>query len=305
MGDCGCKPCKTALPIKHKKCKPFSLCVGNFTLIFDGVCPRIEPRQYQIPDGTYTSITFNNGCITAVGEAPIPQYTPQQCCGGEEDLAHNSEASADLSTTNIPGNLARIQNGAIVVKPVWDMTGNVVVSGLGTGDKPYTPKVKISKKENNTLIEEKDGLFANLFFKTTGTVEVEGNGTKAKPYTLNVLGAEAKLPKINNTEILGNGFTLDEYGRWKVDENFTVVTKLKADHPAFDFVDQGGAIVLMVNDQILRTGAALVTGAGLLGKGSTQEPLVLDLNANLVSQILTVIEGDTTLKQRLKSMLGV
>lgn len=305
MGDCGCRPCKTELPAKRKKCKPFSLCVGNFTLIFDGVCPRIEPRQYQIPDGTYTSITFNNGCITAVGEAPIPQYTPQQCCGDDNDLGHNDEAGADLSTLNIPGNLARTQNGSVVVKPVWDMTGNVVVSGLGIGDNPYKPKVKISNKEGNTLVEETDGLFANLFFKTTDTVEVEGDGTKAKPYKLNVLGAEVKLPKINQTEILGNGFTLDEYGRWKVGDDFTVVTKLTVDHPAFDFVDQGGSIALLVNDQVLRTGAALVTGAGLSGKGSTQEPLVLDLNANLVSQILTVIDGDTTLKQRFKSILGV
>lgn len=305
MGNCGCKPCKKAIPVRHNKCKPFSLCVGNYTFIFDGECPRIEPRPYQIPDGTYTSITFQNGCITQVGDATIPQYTPQQCCGEEEDFGVNGGPSSDLSIGNVSGNLAKMQGGSLVVKPVWDTAGNVAISGLGTADKPFKPSVRISKKKGNTLIEETDGLFANLFFKTTGTVEVKGEGTKSAPYTLNVLGAEAKLPKLNKTEILGNGFTLDEFGRWKVDENFTVVTKLSTDHPAFEFVDRGGEMVLLVNDPMLRTGASLVTGVGLSGKGSSKSPLVLKLDTEVVGKILTVIESNSTLKQRLKSMLGV
>lgn len=304
MANCGCVPCKTKLPKKNKKCNPFTLCVGNYTLIFDGNCPVIVPRKYQIPNGTYTSITFEEGCIVGVGEAPIPQYTPQQCCG-EEYFEDDGNVSSELFSKNVAGNLAQIQNGSIVVKPVWDLTGNVIVDGSGVADKPYKPKIKISKKNNNTLIEETDGLFANLFFKTTGTVEVKGKGTKSDPYKLNVLGAEAKLPKINQTEILGNGFTLDEYGRWKVDDDFTVVTKLKVDHPAFNFVDQGGSVVLLVDDNILRTGANLVTGTGLSGKGNTNEPLKLKLDVNLVGEMLSVIEQDANLKQRLKSMLGV
>lgn len=280
------------------------MCVGNYTFIWDGNCPIIQPRKYQIPDGTYTSITFADGCIVAVGQAPVPVYTPQQCCDGD-DFESDGATNTSLVAGNVAGNLARIQNGEIEVKPVWDLNGNIVVKGNGTADNPWKPSLKISQKENNTLTEETDGLFANLFFKSTDTVTVEGDGTKTKPYKLTVLGADAKLPKINKTEIEGNGFTIDEFGRWKADDNLNIVTNLTTDHPAFTFVNRGSSIFLMVDDQILRVGAHLIVGKGLSGKGNTNEPLAVDINADLVGEMLAVIDQNENLKQRLKSMLGV
>lgn len=303
MANCGCKPCSKPLPNKTKNCKPFTMCVGNKTFVWDGDCAYIQDREFQIPDGTYTSITFTNGCITGVGQAPIQQYTPQACCG--EDEVKNQGDTNGLEVSNVLGNLANIQNGVLSVTPVWNANGNVEVTGLGTADRPWKVGVKISKKPGNTLVEETDGLFANLFFNSTDTVEVTGVGTKANPYRLDVKGADAKLPIINKTEIEGNGFTIDTFGRWKTDSDLSLVTNLKFDHKAFTIVNQGVSTLIMVDDQLLRTGASLKVGTGLTGEGTTASPLALQLDAATVGAILTVIQNDNTLKQRLKTILGV
>lgn len=275
MGNCGCKPCSKPLPASTKTCKPFKLCVGNFSLIWDGKCASIQPRAFQIPNGTYTSITFTDGCITGVGQAPLPQYTPQQCCDGEVAAPRTSQGSGSLSTGNEQGNLTVINNGSITVKPVWDARGNIAVTGLGTADKPWKPSVKISKQTGNTLVENQDGLFANLFFQTTSTVEVTGTGIKSNPYKLNVKGAEAKLPTINKDSFEGNGFTIDEQGRWKFDDELKLVSNLKFEHKAFKVMDQGAATAVFVDDNAL------------------------------AEALFTAIAQSPDLKQRLKTMLGV
>lgn len=304
MANCGCKPCSKPLPKKIKGCKPFTICVGNYSLIWDGDCASIQERTYQIPNGTYTSITFQEGCIVGVGQAPIPQYTPQQCCDVGESTG-NTQTGTTLSTSNVRGNLATIQNGAITVAPNWDTNGNIRVTGYGTADSPWKPSLRISSKQGNTLVEEADGLFANLFFQTTETVTVTGKGTKADPYQLNVKGAEAKLPTINKGEVDGNGFTIDEYGRWKADADLKVVTNLKFDHSAFTVMDQGASTLVVVNAPLLQNGVELQVGTGLSGKGVTGDPVKLELNADLVGKILDVVQNSNTLKQRLKTILGV
>lgn len=304
MANCGCKPCRKPLPDKKpKKCKPFSICVGNKTLTWDGTCAIVQDRTYKIPDGTYTSITFADGCIVGVGEAPLPQYTPQQCCDGVSE--ENTPSGDSLVVANRKGNLATIQNNAIAVTPVWDTKGNIEVKGFGTADNPWKPLVRLSKKQNNVLVEKQDGLFANLFFKTTNTVEVTGEGTEADPYKLAVKGAEAKLPKLNKTEIEGNGFTIDEFGRWKTDEDLEVVTNLKFDHSAFSVINQGASTMVMVNAPLLQNGVELQTGLGITGKGTTDSPVAISVDEKLVNSILGIIENNATLKQRLKTILGV
>lgn len=305
MADCGCKPCSKPLPKKAKACKPFSLCVGNYTLIWDGVCPTIQPREYQIPDGTYTSITFQDGCIVGVGEAPIPQYTPRQCCDNGKSNNDDVPVGSNVTVSLERGNLVTMTGNAISVVPHWDTQGNISVSGNGTVNNPWKPNIKISKQTGNTLVEKKDGLFANLFFKSTGSVEVKGDGTQKSPFTLSVNTGEAKLPKINEEDVEGNGFTIDEQGRWKVEKGLKVVTNLQFDNPAFTVVDQGMATMVLVDSALLQNGVSLQVGDGLSGKGTTTEPLKLVLNEKVVGHILTVIEQNATLKQRLKTILGV
>ena len=261
MANCGCKPCKTEIPKKPKACKPFQICVGNHSLIWDGSCASIVKRKYQIPNGTYTSVTFEDGCIVGVGQAPIPQYTPQACCDG--DTVEQVGGTQDLTRAKGVNNLVTITNGAISVEPMWDANGNIKVEGNGTPDKPWKPSVRISSKTGNTLKMENDGLFANLFFKTTETVEVTGKGTSLEPYRLDVKGAEAKLAEINKEEVDGNGFTIDKQGRIKADPDLAIVTNLEFDSDAFTVMNAGTKTLVVVDEQKLKTVSQVTEQQGM------------------------------------------
>lgn len=303
MANCGCKPCKTEIPKKTKTCKPFSICVGNHSLIWDGSCASIVKRKYQIPNGTFTSVTFEDGCIVGVGQAPIPQYTPQACCDG--DTVEQVGGTQDLTRAKGVNNLVTITNGAISVEPMWDANGNIKVEGNGTQDKPWKPSVRISSKTGNTLKMENDGLFANLFFKTTDTVTVTGKGTSLEPYRLDVKGAEAKLAEINKEEVEGNGFTIDKQGRIKADPDLSLVTNLEFDIDAFTVMNAGTKTLVVVDEQKLKTGSSIQTGDGITGNGTTGNELKLDLTEAVVDKMLDVINNSATLTQKLKTILGV
>ena len=303
MANCGCKPCKTEIPKKTKTCKPFSICVGNHSLIWDGSCASIVKRKYQIPNGTFTSVTFEDGCIVGVGQAPIPQYTPQACCDG--DTVEQVGGTQDLTRAKGVNNLVTITNGAISVEPMWDANSNIKVEGNGTQDKPWKPSVRISSKTGNTLKMENDGLFANLFFKTTDTVTVTGKGTSLEPYRLDVKGAEAKLAEINKEEVEGNGFTIDKQGRIKADPDLSLVTNLEFDIDAFTVMNAGTKTLVVVDEQKLKTGSSIKTGDGITGNGTTGNELKLDLTEAVVDKMLDVINNSATLTQKLKTILGV
>lgn len=303
MANCGCKPCKTEIPKKTKTCKPFSICVGNHSLIWDGSCASIVRRKYQIPNGTFTSVTFEDGCIVGVGQAPIPQYTPQACCDG--DTVEQVGGTQGLTRAKGVNNLVTITNGAISVEPMWDANSNIKVEGNGTQDKPWKPSVRISSKTGNTLKMENDGLFANLFFKTTDTVTVTGKGTSLEPYRLDVKGAEAKLAEINKAEVEGNGFTIDKQGRIKADPDLSLVTNLEFDIDAFTVMNAGTKTLVVVDEQKLKTGSSIQTGDGITGNGTTGNELKLDLTEAVVDKMLDVINNSATLTQKLKTILGV
>lgn len=303
MANCGCKPCKTEIPKKTKTCKPFSICVGNHSLIWDGSCASIVKRKYQIPNGTFTSVTFEDGCIVGVGQAPIPQYTPQACCDG--DTVEQVGGTQGLTRAKGVNNLVTITNGAISVEPMWDANSNIKVEGNGTQDKPWKPSVRISAKTGNTLKMENDGLFANLFFKTTDTVTVTGKGTSLEPYRLDVKGAEAKLAEINKEEVEGNGFTIDKQGRIKADPDLSLVTNLEFDIDAFTVMNAGTKTLVVVDEQKLKTGSSIKTGDGITGNGTTGNELKLDLTEAVVDKMLDVINNSATLTQKLKTILGV
>lgn len=261
------------------------ICVGNHSLIWDGDCASIQPRDFQIPDGTYTSLTFQNGCIVAVGQAPIPQYTPQQCCDSGSSTS-NSQTGTTLSTGKSTGNLATISNGEVTVSPVWDNNGNISVTGYGTANKPWKPRIKVSKKQGNTLTDETDGLYAGVSFKTSNTVEVAGNGTKTNPYVFNVKGAEAKLASVNKTEIEGNGFTIDEFGRVKADKDLKLISNLEFEDGgvnAFTVLDRGKETAVVVDVNKLK-GNPVVVGKGIKGAGTKENPFVVDM-AYVISEL--------------------
>jgi hypothetical protein len=79
---------------KTSPCKPFSVCVGNYTLSFDGACFQLAARKWLVPDGTYSAIQFQDGCVVGVGQVPVPSYTPPACC--------SQDSGGGTPTINVP-----------------------------------------------------------------------------------------------------------------------------------------------------------------------------------------------------------
>lgn len=273
----GCIPCGKVIAPSNVLCKSFSMCVGNYTFHWDGECASIQPRKYQIKDGTYTSLTFKDGCIVDVGQAPIPLYTPQACCGSES-TENTGGSTGSLTKGNTAGNLVQIMNGAISVEPEW-LNGTVKVSGNGTATKPWQADVAISKSAGNSLSVKEDGLFAKLAFSSSSTVKVTGKGTEREPYKLDVKGAKAELETVNDKEVEGSGYEIDVYGRVKVDDGLKFVTNLKFE-PSDLFVvqDKGPDTLVMVNVEALRSYPLAIDTTFLKGKGSKADPIAVDMD---------------------------
>ena len=227
MANCGCKPCSKELPDAKRKCKEFSLCVGNKSLHYDGNCLYVTDRKFKIPNGTYTSITFQEGCIVDVGEAPLPVYTPQACCDGE--VPTNTVQVEPLTTSGEVGNLAKIENNKLTVNPAWKNTDTITVGGNGTTDKPWKASVRLDPTHNR--ISE-----------------------SAKGLKVNVNTIRASLPDINAQEVVGNGFTITKTGLVKADPNLNIVTNLEFMSDAFTVINTGASTQVVVNEPKLRSG---------------------------------------------------
>ena len=305
MANCGCKPCSKPLPKKTKKCKPFTICVGNHSLIWDGECASIQKRKFQIKDGTYTSITFSEGCIVGVGQAPLAQYTPQVCC--DEGVSAPQNGGVEVVAGKDPGNLATVVNGAVSVVPQWGTSSKTIqVKGLGTANNPWVPTVKVSPSTTNRLKVGENGLEVDLHYKSSSNVEITGSGTKADPWVFTVLGADAKLPEINPKSYEFSGFDVDKFGRMvNIEDGVQFVTNIAFSSKAFTVAYAGNKTMVQVDETLLRTGESLVTTGKLIGKGTTAQPLDIKLDEETIGEILTEIDKSEVLKQRLRQILGV
>lgn len=252
MANCGCKPCSKELPDAKRKCKEFSLCVGNKSLHYDGNCLYVTDRKFKIPNGTYTSITFQEGCIVGVGEAPLPVYTPQACCDGVTPT--NVVQTEPLTTAEEVGNLAKIENNKLTVNPAWKNSDTVTVGGNGSTDKPWKASVALDPTHNRISSSSK-GLKVELEFADSDTVSIEGTGSKDSPYKFNVNTIRASLPEINAQEVVGNGFTITKTGLIKADSNLNIVTNLEFVSDAFTVINTGVSTQVVVNEPMLRSGA--------------------------------------------------
>lgn len=274
-----CIPCSKAIPPMNKPCKAFNLCVGNYTLFWDGSCASIQPREFQIKDGTYTSITFENGCIVDVGQAPIPVYTPQACCGSDSTVDNTTNGNnTSLTVGKEAGNLVNISHGEITVKPSWE-DGTVKVTGDGSAVKPWKASVKLSKQQGNILSAKDDGLFAKLAFKATETVKVKGKGTELEPYQFEVKGTKAELEEVNDKAVEGAGYEIDKNGRVIVDDGIKFITNLKFEpSQLFSVQDKGPVTTVLVDVEALRSYPLVIDNTFLKGKGSKADPLAVDMD---------------------------
>lgn len=180
----------------NREGQPFSLCVGNYTLHYDGYVLWTERRAYQIPDGTFTQITFTDGCITGVGQAPVAGYTPSDCCGppGSPGTGPGGGEGQEAISPVACNLLARSTQGLYVTPHILGVNG-VSVSGCGTAADPLT----ISATPTSSSGAEIHALSPN------NTLAVNGTGTNTAPLTIDLrpIGAATTY----------NGLDVDQYGR--------------------------------------------------------------------------------------------
>lgn len=120
MSNCGCAPtsmvaskidCEVCVEV-IKNCntpesalvvEPISWCAGNYTYTFTGSRITATPKSSPIADGVYSQFTVVDGCIVAAGQAPVPMYTPSECC--DTPVGGGSEDCCDVEISNVSGNI--------------------------------------------------------------------------------------------------------------------------------------------------------------------------------------------------------
>lgn len=141
MSDCAktrvlkkdCPPAPEPLP----DCEPVSFCAGNYSVNFDGRCLHVEPNANPLPDGTYSTFTLEDGCIVGVGTAPLPEYTPSDCCAAPNTGGGSSQT---LVISPDPSNILQLLPDGLAVLPVFRGEEGIDVSGAGTATNPITIK---------------------------------------------------------------------------------------------------------------------------------------------------------------------
>jgi hypothetical protein len=127
-----CPPDATKAP---RVCESFEACVGNFTLAYDGECMTVTPRADPIPDGTWGLMTFVDGCIVRVDPAPVPSYTPDDCCApASSDI--NPPAAVMVSPD--PCNLTSLTPAGLLTLLSVRQGAGVKITGCGTTTDPLT-----------------------------------------------------------------------------------------------------------------------------------------------------------------------
>lgn len=211
MSNLDCKkpqPCPkpdTTTPTTPQATPAFSVCIADYTLHWDGTHATLE-RTRVTTDGTYGSITLQDGCVVGYGDCEIPTYTPPYCNPNPAPCNDGTGGGTGTTATVSPraGNqLATDAYGLYAKAYVQGGTG-VTVTGHGTQSSPYM----VSMAENTG--GSTDGKIVGQ-----GGISVEQRGGV---YFLSMPRAELTAGKYG-------AFTINEYGQITgVDDDITTLT---------------------------------------------------------------------------------
>ena len=205
-------PCKpvTVEPIKQPT-PAFDLCVGDYAIHWDGT-HLTHTRPRTTPNGTYGSVTLQDGCIVGYGECEVPTYTPPYC------------------------NPAPLPCGQLNGTPTTGGTTTTIVE---------TP---ISSRQGNQLAKDSFGLYVRVYVSVGQGLTISGQGLQNDPYLINFApntgGVQSSVVKsespLTHTERDGvtyigmpqsgvqagtyGPFTIDSYGRITQAKNSSFLT---------------------------------------------------------------------------------
>ena len=211
MSNLDCKkpqPCPkpdTTTPTTPQATPAFSVCIADYTLHWDGTHATLE-RTRLTTDGTYGSITLQDGCVVGYGDCEIPTYTPPYCNPNPAPCNDGTGGGTGTTATVSPraGNQLATDDYGLYAKAYVQGGTGVTVTGHGTQSSPYM----VSMAENTG--GSTDGKIVGQ-----GGISVEQRGGV---YFLSMPRAELTAGKYG-------AFTINEYGQITgVDDDIATLT---------------------------------------------------------------------------------
>lgn len=211
MSNLDCKkpqPCPkpdTTTPTTPQATPAFSVCIADYTLHWDGTHATLE-RTRVTTDGTYGSITLQDGCVVGYGDCEIPTYTPPYCNPNPAPCGDGTGGATGTTATISPraGNQLATDDYGLYAKSYVQGGTGVTVTGHGTQSSPYI----VTMAENTG--GPTDGKIVGQ-----GGISVEQRGGV---YFLSMPRAELTAGKYG-------AFTINEYGQITgVDDDITTLT---------------------------------------------------------------------------------
>lgn len=201
-----CTPADVSQP--KQPTTPFSLCVGDYSLHWDGT-HLTHTRERVTPDGTYGSVTLQDGCVMSYGDCEIPTYTPPYCNPNPipcSEVGTGTGGSSTVTVSPTSGNTLKYDTFGLFAKTYLAGGTGVTVQGDGTQQRPYTISLQGNADGNS-------GSEATVI--GSGAVEVvERNG---------ISYISLKKPSIDAGKY--GPFTISEYGTiTAIDDNASILS---------------------------------------------------------------------------------
>lgn len=145
MSNFDCKkpqPCPkpdTPTDTTPKATPAFSVCIADYTLHWDGTHATLE-RTRLTTNGTYGSITIQDGCVVGYGECEVPTYTPPYCNPNPAPCNEGGSGGGTGTTATVSpraGNQLTSDNYGLYAKAYVQGGTGVTVTGQGTQTSPY------------------------------------------------------------------------------------------------------------------------------------------------------------------------
>ena len=145
MSNLDCKkpqPCPTPdpTPTPPKSTPAFSVCIADYTLHWDGTHATLERTRFTT-NGTYGSITIQDGCVVGYGECEVPTYTPPYCNPNpapcNEGVSGGGGTGTKATVSPRAGNQLASDNYGLYAKAYVQGGSGVTVTGQGTQTSPY------------------------------------------------------------------------------------------------------------------------------------------------------------------------
>lgn len=163
----------------------FSVCVGDWTLQWDGT-HLTQVRNKVTPDGTYGSITLQDGCVVAYGDCEVPVYTPPYCNPSPvpcSEVTGSGAGSTAVSVSPRADNQLRQDVTGLYAKTYLSGGTGVSVTGTGTASSPYVVALASNAEggsDGGTIVGQ--GAIEGVTRNGVTYVSLKTNGVEAGKY---------------------------------------------------------------------------------------------------------------------------